>query len=222
MGEASQPQPEPELAPLFAAARATHIGAASASTTPSVSAPTTLDQPSHLGALEREAFAKGYAQGERAGHEAGAKRAEATLRRLTLTLEELSRLRKSVIRETEQQMVQLALTLARRVVKREVTLDPDLVGAMAHVALDRLGQDSPATIRLNPDDYAAVVASRGEGWAGSHVTVVADAAIARGGCLVESDFGMVDASVDAQIDELSRALLGDRPAEEPVVVPRGD
>jgi flagellar assembly protein FliH len=39
------------------------------------------------------------------------------------------------------------------------------------------------------------------------VTVVADAAVSRGGCLVESPFGFVDASIDAQFQELARALL---------------
>jgi len=43
--------------------------------------------------------------------------------------------------------------------------------------------------------------------AGSHVTVVPDSAVSRGGCLVQSDFGYVDASVDAQFQELARALL---------------
>ena len=43
-------------------------------------------------------------------------------------------------------MVQLALALARRVVHREVTLDPELAAALAHVALERLGTTTPATI----------------------------------------------------------------------------
>jgi len=163
----------------------------------------------HAGAAERDGFAKGFAQGERAGLEAGARRADAMLRRLAQTIDELAALRQRIVRETERQMVQLALTLARRVVLREVTLDPDLVGAMAHVALERLGHDAPATIRLNPEDYAIVMAQRGEQWAGTQVTVAPDPAVARGGCLVESGFGLVDAGIEAQLQELSRALLGD-------------
>ena len=59
-----------------------------------------------LAALEREAFTKGYAQGERAGLEAGGKRAEAMLRRVAQTLEELGGLRQSLVHETEREMVQ--------------------------------------------------------------------------------------------------------------------
>ena len=160
-----------------------------------------------LAGLEREAFTKGYAQGERAGLEAGGKRAEAMLRRVAQTIEELGGLRQTLIQETEREMVQLALTLARRVVHREVTLDPELAAALAHVALERLGTTTPATIRLNPEDYT-VVAQDGARWGGQSVTVVPDPSISRGGCLVESAFGSVDATIEAQFDELSRALFG--------------
>jgi flagellar assembly protein FliH len=160
-----------------------------------------------LAALEREAFTKGYAQGERAGLEAGGKRAEAMLRRVAQTIEELGGLRQTLIQETEREMVQLALTLARRVVHREVTLDPELAAALAHVALERLGTTTPATVRLNPEDYT-VVAQDGARWGGQSVTVVPDPSISRGGCLVESAFGSVDATIEAQFDELSRALFG--------------
>jgi flagellar assembly protein FliH len=166
------------------------------------------EHQARLAALEREAFTKGYAQGERAGLEAGGKRAEAMLRRVAQTIEELGGLRQTLIQETERQMVQLALTLARRVVHREVTLDPELAAALAHVALERLGTTVPATIRLNPEDYT-IVAQDGARWGGATVTVVPDPSIARGGCLVESEFGSVDATIERQFDELSRALFGD-------------
>jgi flagellar assembly protein FliH len=167
-----------------------------------------LEHQAHLAALEREAFAKGYAQGERAGIEAGGKRAEAMLRRVAHTLTELGSLRETLIQQTERQMVQLALTIARRIVYREVSLDPELIAAMAHVALKKLSTTSPATIRLNPEDYT-VVAGDGERWAGMPVNVVPDPAISRGGCLVESEFGRIDASIDRQFQEMTRALLGE-------------
>jgi flagellar assembly protein FliH len=164
------------------------------------------EHQARLAALEREAFTKGYAQGERAGLEAGGKRAEAMLRRVAQTIEELGGLRQTLVHETERQMVQLALTLARRVVHREVTLDPELAAALAHVALERLGTTAPATIRMNPEDYT-IVAEDASRWSGTPVTVVPDPSIARGGCLVESEFGSVDATIERQFDELTRALF---------------
>jgi flagellar assembly protein FliH len=162
-----------------------------------------------LAALERDAFSKGFAQGERAGGEAAAQRGEAMLRRLTETLEELTTLREQMIHQTERQMVQLALAIARRVVHREVSIDQDLLIAMARVALERLGESAQVTVRLSPEDFEATAAVRSSQWTGTHVTVVADARVGRGGCRVESEFGAMDAGVDGQIHEIARALLGE-------------
>jgi len=167
------------------------------------------EQHARLAALEREAFAKGYEQGERAGAEAAAQRGEAILRRLAQTIEELTTLRAEMIHQTERQMVQLALAIARRVVHREVSIDHDLLIAMARVALDRLGESAQVTVRLSPQDFEATAAVRSAQWTGTHVTVVADARVGRGGCRVESEFGAMDAGVDGQIHEIARALLGE-------------
>lgn len=170
------------------------------------------EQQAHLEALERDAFAKGFAQGERAGAEAAGKRGEAMLRRLTQTLDELATLRAQMIHQTERQMVQLALAVARRVVRREVSLDQDLLIAMARVALERLGESAQVTVRLHPEEYEATSAARAVEWTGTSITVVADTRVGRGGCRVESEFGLMDAGIDAQLHELGRALLGEEEA----------
>ena len=164
------------------------------------------DPHMRLAALEREAFAKGYAQGERAGAEAAGTRTDAMLRRLAQTLEELAALRAEMIRRTERQMVQLVIAIAERVVLREITLDRGLLVGMARAALDRLGEHASATIRLHPDDCQAISANAST-IASTQVQIVADPVVSRGGCLVQSDFGFMDVSPDAQFRELARALL---------------
>jgi flagellar assembly protein FliH len=165
--------------------------------------------PQQLALIEREAFAKGYEQGERAGAEAAGQRGEAMLRRLAETLGELTTLRATMIRQTESQLVELALAVARRVVHREIALDRNLLVAIARVALDRLGESAQVTVRLHPEEFAATAAAQVDASAASGITFVADARVGRGGCRVESDMGMVDAGVDAQIQEIARALLGE-------------
>lgn len=155
--------------------------------------------------LEREAFMKGYAQGERAGAEAAARRGDATLRRLAQTVEELAGLRTELIHKTERQVVELALAIAGRVLRREVSMDRELLIAMARIALERLGENTSATIRLNPDDYAFIGAKAQVGDS-SLVRVVADPLVSTGGCLVQSDFGLIDAGIDAQLGEMAAAL----------------
>jgi flagellar assembly protein FliH len=162
-----------------------------------------------LAQIEREAFAKGYEQGERSGAEAAGTRGEAMLRRLSETLSELTTLRATMIHQTERQMVELALAVARRVVHREIALDRDLLIAIARVALDRLGENVQVTVRLHPEEFEATGAARVAASAGGSVTFVPDARVGRGGCRIESDMGMLDAGVDAQIQEIARALLGD-------------
>ena len=174
---------------------------------PTEDAPAVSQQ--RLATLEREAFAKGYEQGERAGTEAAGKRGEAMLRRLSETLTELTSLRASMIRQTENQIVELALAVARRVVHREVSLDRNLMIAIVRVALDRLGESAHVTVRLHPEEFEATGAARVAEFAGSDITFVPDARVGRGGCRVESEMGMLDAGVDAQIQEIARALLGE-------------
>jgi flagellar assembly protein FliH len=166
------------------------------------------DQQTRLAALEREAFAKGYEQGERSGAEAAAQRGEAILRRLTQTVEELATLRAEMIHQTERQMVQLALAIARRIVHREISLNQDLLIAMARVALDRLGDSAQVTVKLNPEEFDATGAARVGQLGAAHVTVVSDPRVPRGGCRVESSLGTMDAGVDAQLQEIAYALLG--------------
>jgi len=131
------------------------------------------------------------------------------LRRLSETITELTTLRASMIRQTETQMVELALAVARRVVLREVTLDRNLLMAIVRVALDRLGESARVTVRLHPEEFEATGAARVAEFTGTDVSFVPDARVGRGGCRVESDMGLLDAGVDAQIQEIARALLGD-------------
>lgn len=176
--------------------------------------PVASSPASDLDGVEREAFTKGYAQGERAGAEAAASRAEVMLRRLAQTLDQLQVLRTDLIRRTEREVVELSLAIARRILQREVSLDRELMLAMARVALDRLADVATASIRLHPDDHAAAVAARGSAAVTSHgVQIVADPGVRRGGCVVQSEFGSVDVGITTQIDELTHALLGaDTPA----------
>jgi flagellar biosynthesis/type III secretory pathway protein FliH len=160
-----------------------------------------------LAELERDAFIKGYAQGERAGGEAAGTRADAMLRRLAQTVEELGSLRNDILQRTERQVVHLSLAIAHRMLQRELNADRGMLLAMARVALDRLGEHTAATIRLHPDDFAIVMSARDGSRASDHVQVVADSVVGRGGCLVQADFGLMDVGLEAQFSEMAHALL---------------
>jgi flagellar assembly protein FliH len=63
-------------------------------------------------------------------------------------------------------------------------------------------------VRLHPEDSAAAGAARVSEMTSSNVTIVADARLSRGGCRVESDMGLLELGIDAQLQEVGRALLG--------------
>jgi flagellar assembly protein FliH len=159
-------------------------------------------------AIERDAFLKGYQQGERAGLDAAAVRGEEMLVRLSQSVADLQVLRTDLLRRTERQIVELAVAIARKVVHRELSLDPSLMLAMARVALDRLADTTGATVRLNPHDYAAAVQHGAAALPGG-VKLVADQGIPRGGCTVQSEAGVIDLTADLQLDEAARVLIGD-------------
>jgi flagellar assembly protein FliH len=168
-----------------------------------------LQAQQQLTERERDAFTKGYAQGERAGTEAAGAQADQLLCRLAETIDELAATRSEVLRGTEHQVVQLALAVARHILDRALNADRGLLLAMARVALDHLGEHGAATIRLHPDDHALVMTSEQHSWTNDQIQIVADVSVGRGGCLVQSDFGLMDVSLDGQFNELARTLLGD-------------
>jgi flagellar assembly protein FliH len=160
----------------------------------------------HVQAIEREAFAKGYADGERAAQAEAAHQLEITTRQLSSTIDEIAALRLGVMRRAERELIHLALAMAQRIVRRELSLDPDLVLVIARVAVDSLGERATAVVRLNPVDHAVLSAGALE--ANGTLELVADPDVPRGGCRIQSAFGEIDAGIDAQIRELSRELLG--------------
>lgn len=171
--------------------------------------PSSQDADGADAALEHEAYARGYAQGERAAGQAAAREVGEARARFAAAVVELGQARLQVVRDAERDMVKLALAVARRLIAREVSLDHTLVAAMARVALDRLQDADRLTVVVHPDDHEAVVAAQARDLAGAPITVVADARVGPGGCRVESEHGFVEAGVDAQLGEIARALLGD-------------
>lgn len=188
-------------APLFRPRERTTGSTARAFSLPGLSAERTA-------ALEQEAFNKGYADGMRAAEAASAARLDERLGRLATAIQEVGSLRAGIMRETERDLVRLAIAMAQRIVRRHIDIDPSRLVAIAREAAARLGSRVAATIHLNPADHARI-APDSSGAIELHV----DPEIPPGGVQVRSAFGTIDAGVDAQIRELTRALLGDASEE---------
>jgi flagellar assembly protein FliH len=111
----------------------------------------------------------------------------------------------------ERQMAQcLALSatqLARQIVRSELSQRPELVQAVAREATESLLLSARhITLRVNPDDHALVAQGAADVLAARGARLIADGAIARGGCLVESDIGVLDATLQARWHRAAAAL----------------
>ncbi|MFO7707980.1 MAG: FliH/SctL family protein [Desulfobacterales bacterium] len=172
--------------------------------------------------LEHQAYCRGfddgarsgYAQGEKAGSEAVRQRLEHGLNTCDAMLQELENLRRKFQAEIETELVQLALAVARKIVNRELGIAPETVTATVRQALDRVEHADRITIRLNPEDLKllseispTLMAGRPDA---GRAVLEADEGMTRGGCLIETDSGEVDARIERQfqvIEEAFRAEL---------------
>jgi len=160
----------------------------------------------HVQGIEREAFQKGYANGERAAQKEAARQLEVTTRQLSTTIQEIAALRVGVMRRAERELIHLALAMAQRIVRRELHIDHDLLLVIARVAIDRLGERSTAVIRMHPADHAVLSARPLE--SNGTIELVADPDVPRGGCRIVSAFGEVDTGIESQVREIARELIG--------------
>jgi flagellar biosynthesis/type III secretory pathway protein FliH len=162
--------------------------------------------------VEREAYERGFAQGEDAGREAARVRSEVMLARLRSTVDEIAGLRVALLKQSERDVVQLSLGIAEHILHHAVRAEPGLLLEMARAAIRKLGEAPIVSILMHPDDFAA--AAPGVGTLDGPISIAPDNHMPSGGCLVKSSFGTIDASVAAQIREVLRALLGDDAARK--------
>jgi flagellar assembly protein FliH len=154
---------------------------------------------------EKEAFAKGYEEGERVGRQIGEKMIETVVKRYDRNITQLAEAQKQLFESMETQTVQLALVIARKIVQRELTMDPDLVAALAAVALKRVAGHQSIALRVSRHDFARVRVAVGS--VNPAVVVKDDATLERGDFVVETGQTFLDGRVSSQIDAIGKALF---------------
>ena len=158
--------------------------------------------------VKEDARARGMAEARAAVEEELALMVEPLRQLLAQTVEEVSSLRPSIVERAERDMVKLAIEIAKKVVHREVTIDNDVALTLARVALGRIHNRAQARVHLHPDDFAYVAKHLDRLTTGSSLELVEDRAVSRGGCLVETEMGDMDARIEQQFEELERSFLG--------------
>ncbi len=160
--------------------------------------------------MERRAYELGFASGEKAGFEIGRKKAEALFSSLAGVIEGLESARRKLIEGAEKDVVALSLAIARKVVRGEITARNDVILGCVSAALGGLPAKGQVVVKVNPRDLELVTEHRrkaeGQSQAGMTVSFVADPSVSKGGCMVFTDFGSVDASIENVMEEIEQRL----------------
>ena len=128
--------------------------------------------------------------------------------RVTATIAELAPLRAQWLQDAEQDLVRLAVAVARRVLHREITLVPHAIRALVRIAFEKTAGRGLTRILVHPGQEQAVreaIASLPPCGA----EVVVDASLDFCGVRFETPHGFVDASLEAQLQEMERGLADD-------------
>ena len=156
-----------------------------------------------LGAQLRAARQSGYQDGYRDGLVAldGFKQSYAALTtaQIGALVQSLGQELDGLQQDMARTLALSAMHLARQIVRSELEARPALVAAVAQEALDTLLLSARhITLRVHPDDQPLVAQGAADVLAARGGRLLADASISRGGCLVESDIGVIDANIETR------------------------
>jgi flagellar assembly protein FliH len=158
-------------------------------------------------------------QGLEEGREQGRREVREALRAQAQAFEELvagltasiQREKQKLIEAFEPQLIRLACAIAGRLVRRELEQDRETVGRIAAQAISLANEKEKMNLRLNPEDLHEV-RQQSDRLKALHeeikeLILEEDPRIERGGCIIETVVGNVDARIERQLAELGRELL---------------
>lgn len=161
----------------------------------------------NLEKIKEEAFIRG----KQAGLELAETQFGETVNALAATCEDIRRLRETILKNSTQDMLRLVMAIAGQVIQCEVADKKDVILATLNRALKAAVKSDEFHVKVNPEDFSVVTEKKPLFLASisglKNITFEADPQIARGGCLVESTLGQVDATIETQMGEIRQHLL---------------
>jgi len=167
--------------------------------------------------IREQARAEGHAEGRAQGHRDGLAETATAASAMGEALRELQQLRVETAEAVERDAVELALALAAKVLAGELEAQPERVLDVVRGALRRVADRRQVVVLVDPDDLDVVSAAVGELRAqvgGIELCdVQADRRIGRGGAIVRTAEGEIDATVKTQLERARELLLAEAPAD---------
>jgi len=156
--------------------------------------------------------AEGRVAGEKAAREEFQNRVQGVVKTLEVLLGELKAREVELRSQAEADLLQLSLAIARRIVRREITIDPSYIVPTVREAIGLATDRSDLAIHAHPQDIAAIETELPQLRAAfadlGKVFLEADPALARGEIRVLGVEGEIDMRLEQQFGTIERALLG--------------
>lgn len=170
--------------------------------------------------IKQEAYQSGFEKGSQAGSDAGylegmakADEEAVTIRaQAAEVLAQAETIRRQTLSAMEQEIVDLAREIAKKLLSAQLTLEPGMVLQTAVESLRLVADRLNVVLYINPVELELVERRKGELLgilpARAQLQVVADPSVQPGGCKVETEQGWVDATMETRWEELTKALYG--------------
>ncbi len=169
------------------------------------------DAQKQVDGIKDEAYKEGFDAGREAGYVEGKKEVDRLIEHLHHIIDMTLEKRNEIIEETETQLIQLVLIIVKKVVKVISENQKNVVINNVIQALRKLKSRGEVLVKVNLDDveltsehvkdFMRMVDNV------QSVTVVEDSTVDKGGCIIETDFGEIDARISSQLHEIEEKIL---------------
>ncbi|MEQ8173506.1 MAG: FliH/SctL family protein [Syntrophomonadaceae bacterium] len=159
-----------------------------------------------------QAQKEGYENGLREAHQEIEADRQMAMEQCQQILEEARRNKVKLMESSTTDMARLAIAVAKRVISTEVNTNPQVIISVIREAINLLDQPGNFRVYVNPEEIESAL----DGLAREEISemekqdlanaLVADARVGIGGCVIESDQGVVDAKLDTRIAKVEQAL----------------
>jgi len=161
----------------------------------------------HLSRVSDESYRKGFAEGA----EFQKKEILPVLDAISTMTKMIPLIRKDIIAKTEEQIVRLSLAIAKKVINQEVTTNKEVILGVLKGVAKNISETEGMKIRLNPQDFRYIMEIKKDFLQSiegvRNAVFEEDISIKRGGAVVETMFGEVDARLESQMKEIRSAML---------------
>ena len=160
--------------------------------------------------IKEEAYTAGFAAGEQDGFEAGRQRLETLLRQLGHALQAATELRGQIFAQSEREVLELVLAIAKKVLHYEVSINREGIVALVRAGINRVSQRQEIHLKVHPSDVLFTVGCKArllsclDGV--ETILVEEDDAVPPGSCMVETPAESVDLRWDEQLEDIAARL----------------